>query len=265
VNVNEAAIVCGLPTCGWRGVVAEGVAVMTEDGLRPSYFDDKTGTMRHGYGGSGTNSLFYEHQGRIVEDLLRPSTVVLDVGCGPLMPYRRRDDYVIIGLDLSWDSLLENKDLDLRVYASGGRLPIPDRSIDTIVCMYAVHHFAGSTVAESRRIVRAAFGEFGRVLKRRAELLVFEVSPKPPFAMLQNALWDAAKRLAGSRLDMFFWNSGPLLRLASSALPAGACVGVQSFDAPWWTTFPPMFAVPQLRIPRLFYPFDIRMYRWSMP
>jgi hypothetical protein len=131
--------------------------------------------------------------------------------------------------------------------------------------MYAVHHFAGSTIGETHQIVRAAFGEFGRVLKSGGELLVFEVAPRFPFAAAQSALWDLAKRLLGRRLDMFFWSSGSLLRVANSALPAGAAVNVEHFDAPWWTTFPPMFAVPRLRIPRLFYPFDIRMYRWSMP
>jgi ubiquinone/menaquinone biosynthesis C-methylase UbiE len=265
VAVRNETIECCSATCGWQGALASGVAVMTEDGLRPSFFDDKVNKMTHGYQGPGTSSLFYEQQGRTVESLLRPQTVVLDVGCGPLMPYRRRDDVVLIGVDLSLESLVANKDLDLRVYASGMRLPVPNASVDTVLCMYAVHHFAGSSIAETRQIVRSAFAEFGRVLKSNAQLLVFEVSPKLPFAVLQNGLWDLAKRVAGPRLDMFFWNSRSLTRLAASVLPSGSTVAIEGFDAPWWTTFPPMFAVPQLRIPRLFYPFDIRLYRWSMP
>lgn len=265
VDVTDNVIICRSRACDWRGVVAEGVAVMTEDGLRPSYFDDKTGTMRHGYGGAGANSLFYARQSQVVEQQLRSNSVVLDVGCGPLMPYQRRDDYVVIGLDLSWLSLRENTMLDLRVFASGARLPLPSRSIDTIVCMYAIHHFAGNTIAESTQIVETAFSEFGRVLKPRGDLLVFEVAPRWPFAVLQWALWDLAKRVAGQKLDMFFWGTQPLMRLAGRALPEGARVSVESFDGPWWTTFPPIFALPQLRIPRLFYPFDMRLYRWSVP
>lgn len=265
VDVRGTAIVCRSPTCGWRGSVVEGVAVMTEDGLQPSFFDDKTGTMRHGFGGAGTNSLFYERQGHVVEEHLRSNSVVLDVGCGPLMPYQRRADYVVIGLDLSWLSLRENNKLDLRVFASGARLPVANQSIDTIICMYAIHHFAGNRISESRKIVETAFAEFGRVLKSGGELMVFEVAPRWPFAVAQWALWDLAKRVAGQKLDMFFWSSQSLLALASRALPPGAAVSVESYDGPWWTTFPPIFALPQLRIPRLFYPFDMRLYRWSLP
>jgi SAM-dependent methyltransferase len=238
---------------------------MTEDGLRPSYFDDKTGTMRHGYGGAGANSLFYARQGRVVEEQLRPNSVVLDVGCGPLMPYRRRDDYVVIGLDLSWLSLRENSQLDLRVFASGARLPVPDQSIDTIICMYAIHHFAGKTISETTKIVETAFGEFGRVLKPAGDILVFEVAPRWPFAVVQWALWDLAKRVAGRKLDMFFWRSETLMNVAYRMLPQGSAVSVERFDGPWWTTFPPIFALPHFRIPRLFYPFDMRLYRWSLP
>jgi SAM-dependent methyltransferase len=264
-NVRDTAIECRSAQCTWRGIVAEGVAVMTEDGLQPSYFDDKTGTMRHGYSGAGTNSLFYERQARAVEKEFRPDTVVLDVGCGPLMPYQRRDDHVVIGLDLSWLSLRENSKLDLRVFASGARLPVPSQSIDTIVCMYAIHHFAGNTVAECRKIVETAFSEFGRALKPGGDLLVFEVAPRWPFALVQWAVWDLAKRVLGPKLDMFFWGSQPLLRVAGRALPRGTAVRVERFDGSWWTTFPPIFALPQLRIPRLFYPFDMRLYRWRLP
>ena len=265
VAVRGHDIMCSVPACGWHGVIAEDIAVMTGEGRQPSYFDDKTGTMRHGFGGAGTSSMFYARQGRMVSEGLAPGALVVDVGCGPLMPYTRGRDQFIIGVDLSWQSLRENDGLDLRVYGSGAGLPLADRSVDTVVAMYAIHHFAGNSIAENERIVRAAFSEFGRVLKPGGELLVFENSPRWPFNWLQLLLWNLAKRLLGPKLDMFFWSARSLLRIAASTLPHGSAVQIERFDAPWWTTFPPVFALPFLRVPRFVYPFDVRLYRWVMP
>lgn len=264
IEARDGAISCRAPHCGWRGAVSAGIAVMTEDGRQPSYFDDKTGEMRLGCHGEGTSAMFYERQARLVEDQLRPHTTVLDVGCGPVLPYKRRDDCVVIGVDLSWQSLCENSQPDLRVYASADRLPVPSHSIDTIVCMYSIHHFAGVTAAQNRRIVRTAFGEFARVLKPGGVLLVCEVAPRWVFAVVQTAAWDIAKHFLGPRLDMFFWTSDQLRELASQAFAQSAVFSVERFDSSWWTTFPPIFALPQLRIPRLFYPFDIVLYRWRL-
>ena len=108
--------------------------------------------------------------GRVSGSVGSPSSVVLDVGCGPALPYRRDPRWFVIGLERSFESLRRNADVDLRVHGTATALPLADRSIDAIVCFYSIHHMVGATVTQNRALVNAAFQEFGRVLKLHGEL-----------------------------------------------------------------------------------------------
>jgi ubiquinone/menaquinone biosynthesis C-methylase UbiE len=263
ITLHDEAIACTSASCAWRGEWRGRVAI-TVHGAGPSFFDDKVEVMQAGHSEKGQSAVFQAAQMRLFAESIRPGSVVLDVGCGPKAPYERRVNCTVIGVDMSLDSLRANEDVDLRVYASAAELPLARNSIDTVVCVYSVHHFVGATVAQNERLVQVAFREFARVLKPDGELFVFDVSPWLPFAVAQNRSWNFAKRAMRSKLDMFFWRENALAEMGSRCLPTGSVLQVRHFDSPWWSTFAPVFALPKLRVPRILYPFDIKMYRWKL-
>src|SRR5581483_2087834 len=141
---------------------------------------------------------------------LRPGSLVVDVGCGPALPYSRPPGVYIVGVDPSFESVRANKDVDLRIYGTAGKLPFNDGSVDAVVCLYSVHHMVGHARSRNVPIVREALREFGRVVKPGGDVLIFEIDPWWPFWVAQQALWDPARRLLGRSLDMHFWSSSSL-------------------------------------------------------
>ena len=109
----------------------------------------------------GTRALFYEAQGEAAQRHLAGAPVILDVGCGAALQYPRPPGCRVIELDLSIGLLRQNKDLDVAVYGSATALPIADRSVDRVVCFYAVHHFVGdpSPTTEARSSTRSLSSE----------------------------------------------------------------------------------------------------------
>lgn len=258
---DGAAILC--PKCGFRGAVIDGVAVMAErEGA--SYFDDKHAVMSEGKLDPATWSMFYEEQVKCFEESLRPGMVVLDVGCGPRTPYSRNCDFLLIGVDPSFESIRANASLDIPVYASSQALPLPRSSIDLIACFYSIHHMTGETLLENLLRVSNAFREFSRVIRPGGSIMIFDVSPWWPGAVVGNALWNTARRLLGTRLDMYFWRDRSVDLLGKHFFRK-ATPRIETFSRPLFSTFPPIFSIPRLKIPRVLYPFDINLYRWDFP
>jgi ubiquinone/menaquinone biosynthesis C-methylase UbiE len=258
LRASDGALACA--RCAFDGLIVEGVVVVG-DRSRASFFDARHGVMEAGKACDGAWCLCYEQQAKVVEPLLRPGSLVLDVGCGPSLPYAKPADCFVIGLDASYDSIRANRSVDLRVYGTAAALPLPDASIDTIVCFYSIHHMTGRNVRENRAIVARVFRELARVLKPGGELLVFEVSPWRPVWHAERRLWDVARRLLGSWLDMFFYPAEAYRALGAAALP-GAEHEARTFGASMLDTFPPAFSLPWLRVPRFLYPFHVALYRW---
>lgn len=115
-----------------------------------SYFDDVYEVMQVGNHAEGTWDIFYKEQVAFLEQSLKVGEVVVDIGCGPELPYSKKDA-LVIGVDASFESIRANRNVDLRVFASADRLPLINHSVDTIVCFYSVHHMTGTTVAEIGR------------------------------------------------------------------------------------------------------------------
>ena len=260
VTVRGAEIRCSRIGCGFVGTIADGIAIMreTRDG---SYFDDRHGVMEHGSAEPGVRRCCYAEPASIIESAIPAGAVVLDVGCGPALPYRRVKPWTLIGVDLSYDSLRANTHLDLRVYASASGLPLGNGSVDTIVSLYAIHHFGGRTIRENEDRVARAFAEFGRVLKPSGSLLIFELSPWWPVWQVQCATWNLVQKLIPS-MDMFFWRERALVDLAADHLPRSATLRRVRLRAPAFTLIPPVFACPRLKIPRLLFPFHVHLYHW---
>lgn len=258
--VGAGEIRCRGAACAFRGaVVDEVVLISNPDGT--SYFDDKHQVMQHGNETEGVRCLCYEQQARFVEPYLRPGSVVLDVGCGPALPYSKHPDCFLIGLDPSLESLRANKTVDLRVHGTATALPLPDHSIDVILCFYSIHHMVGRTVSENEAIVTEALKEFARAVKPGGQVFIFEISPWSPFWLAQRGLWNLARRLLRSKLDMYFWSAHWLGVLAQAAFPKARPQKIR-FGASLLKPFPPVFSMPWLRVPRILYPFDVLLYHW---
>ncbi len=247
-------------SCNAEVPLRDGVVVAREPATK-SYFDDVFEVMQAGNHAPGTWDIFYAEQAAAVEKMIGPGQVVVDIGCGPELPYAK-NGAVVVGVDASFNSIRANKVVDLRVFASAAEMPLRDDVADVIVCFYSVHHMTGKTVAENRAIVRQVFREFSRVLKPSGRLLVFDMSPWFPFATAEELTWNSARRRIGSGLDMFFWKDWQLKDVGLEALP-GAKFSIRRFGRSPLRTFPPIFSKPALRLPKFMYPFDINLYAWE--
>jgi SAM-dependent methyltransferase len=262
LRVNGETITSGDPS--FRGEIVDGVAVMTGS-IQRSFFDDKYETMQRGHQKEGEWLFCYAQQTALLTSYLRAGQLILDVGCGPSLPYSRPPGAVVVGLDPSFHSIRANEDVALRVNGSAAAIPMGDASIDVIVCFYSIHHMVGSTIAETRGNVARAFKEFGRVLKPEGALFIFEMTPIAPFYAFQRLLWNTIRRLAPRTLDMYFWSASSLAAVARENLPPGAAPEKLFFGTSAFTTIPPVFNLPWFKVPRLFYPLDAKLYRWRMP
>lgn len=252
-------LVC--PDSGFEGELVDNVAVMMASSHR-SYFDDKYEVMRDGHESEGEHRFCYEQQMALLKIFLTPGMIALDVGCGPALPYQKPKGVKIIGLDRSLHSIRENRECDLLIFGSALAIPLPDKSMDAVICVYSIHHMVGKTIAETRSNVKRAFLEFGRVLKPGGMLLVFEMTPFAPFALFQQLGWNLLRRLMPNKLDMYFWKADAIIEMARQTLPEGSQVEKVFFGTSAFTTFPPAFSLPWLRIPRLLYPLDAKLYKW---
>lgn len=205
---------------------------------------------------AGTEALCYTQQVALLESLIEPGMTVLDIGCGPELPYTPPARTFVIGLDPSSASLAANRDIDAGILGSAERISLDDASADLVVAFYALHHITAATPRKTFLKRRQAFWEMRRVLKPGGELLVFEMCPRPWAATLQRLLWPTAKHLLGDRLDAHFWTGAQI----EAALPYRA--RVHRFDCSAFETFPPILSLPWLRIPRFLFPFDAMLYRW---
>jgi ubiquinone/menaquinone biosynthesis C-methylase UbiE len=226
------------------------------------YFDSKHEVMQVGNTSPEIMTLCYSNQSRIAAELIREGDVVVDIGCGPTVHYERPAGAVLIGLDPSFDSLRVNSKLDLRVFGGAENMPFADKSVDRIFLFYSIHHMIGKTVEENTANLTAALRECRRVVRDQGSLVIFDMSPWWPAWQAQRMAWNRARNALQDKLDMFFWRASALEQLAGPILSARD-YSTQSFSVSPLLTFPPVFSLPNLRVPRFMYPFDIKMYKWS--
>jgi SAM-dependent methyltransferase len=259
--VAGRSIQCLNKGCTFESMLVDGVAVF-DDRSQVSFFDDRHELMEQSNAGEGVRSVFYEPQAEYLRQIIRPGMVVLDAGCGPALSYLRESDWFLIGLDPSYASVRANSQVDLRIFGKAARLPLPNQSVDAIICFYSIHHMVGNSVIENRASVLATLREFARVLKPEGHLVIFEVNPWPLFAVIQRVAWNLARRFLGPELDMYFYSSGALRSLGATAIPTARHRQLV-FRSPPFEWFPPVFSIPWLRIPRFMYPFAVSAHHWT--
>ena len=246
----------------FEGKIIQGVAVMFAN-IPASFFDDKFKVMAVGHSVKGGDwRIAYDQQVRMIEKLIEDKKIVLDVGCGPQIPYKKSAQNTLIGVEYSFHSIAANKMVDLPVCASAAVLPLRDQSTDVILAVYSVHHMIGSSKEETQNTVMKVFQEFFRVIRPGGNILVIEMAPIEPFGFLQDFFWDIAKKALGSSLDQFFWTPNRLKK-ACNNLKGWKDPQIISFASSWWECFPPIFSLPWLKIPRFLYPLRPIGYLWQ--
>lgn len=259
--IQDTKISC--PKCGFTGDIVDNVAVMLE-GNHASFFDDKFEIMRQGILEKGGDwRLAVERQVALLEKHFAPGQVVLDVGCGPHLPYKPPAEAFLIGLEPSLPSIRANSQVNLGVCGSATNIPLPARSVDLAIAFYSIHHMVGTRVQENDQIVQKAFMEFARVIKPGGSLFVFEMTPWPLFAALQRGFWNPGRRFLGGKLDMYFRSARSMAEFGRRAFP-NATAEVIDFGCSPFETFPPIFSLPWFKVPKLFYPLEARGYKWVL-
>jgi SAM-dependent methyltransferase len=259
---SAKALSCGNRACGFRAEIRDGIVCTLDSSDSASFFDAHHDVMTHGSDQPNVRASFYDRQVAALIDRLSDSKVVLDIGCGPRLPYKPPAQAVVLGVDPSFESLRENVDVDVRLYASATNLPVSSGSVDAIVCFYSLHHVVGTTVEANQELVRRTLAEFGRVLATDGRVVIFEIAPWWAASAVQRVAWNAARRILGGKLNMFFWRQRELASLVTTTFPLASAVESFTFHVPALTMFPPAFAVQKLRLPRFLYPFYINMYTW---
>jgi SAM-dependent methyltransferase len=238
--------------------------------MSAAYADTRFRTMQAVTSTEGIKALCYDQQAALVESLIEPGMTVLDVGCGPSLPYDSSKAWVI-GLDPSAESLAANTDVDERIVGTASDIPLPDASVDLIVAFYSLHHIPDDELDRFARNGARVLGLFaremffrqaGRVLKPGGDLLVFEMTPWRSAWWAERLLWGTAKRLLGDRLDAYFWPDFAYENVHRWHLPT-LRMSRRTFHCSPFATFAPIFTLPWLKVSRLLYPFDAVLYRWT--
>lgn len=255
---SDAAWTCS--GCGKTFSQVAGV-FLTDEVVSPSFFDIEHENMLEGKKDQGTLDVFYDAQCRYLLDLaaMRPSGLIVDIGCGPTLPYVPPKEWGVVGIDPSLRSICKNELVSLRLQAKAQCMPIQSGSIDIVVCFYSIHHMTVRSVTQNRASVKTALKEMQRVLKPDGLLVIFEVNPRQPFLWIQQKFWGLAKSLLGHRLDAYFWGKQEFPELVRESL-GEVQVETREFVAPSGARFPPVINLPWLRIPRSLYPFSVSAY-----
>jgi len=102
----------------------------------------------------------------LMSKYLKPGDIVLDGGCGKksgLRHWYQPGIKLLLGIDLSHESLLQNRDLDYGIVGNLEALPFPDNFFDAIRTNGVVEHLAHPNLV---------FREFHRVLKKNGWLFI---------------------------------------------------------------------------------------------
>jgi ubiquinone/menaquinone biosynthesis C-methylase UbiE len=227
----------------------------------PEFFDKNHSYMSSGNDLPEIQELCYRIQRMEKESTFKPNDVILDVGCGPSVCYTKPQTATLIGVEPSYNSIKLNTQLDFAVCGSASNLPLASRSVDCVVFFYSIHHMNSGTIAENEIILRNILEECARVTKADGRLIIYDMDPWIPFSIFQDLSWNALKNYLKEKLDMYFWRESKLKSIACSAFRAKSFTKL-TFRSSGLLTFSPIFSLPNFKVPRFLYPFQVKRYEW---
>ena len=117
--------------CGHQTNLQDGV-FLAKPLAAGHYFDSRYQAMQRCNELPEIWELCYAQQSRLALELIRPGDVVVDIGCGPVIHFKKPQDCVLIGVDPSFASIRVNEALDVRVFSSADAIPPRNRSVDRV-------------------------------------------------------------------------------------------------------------------------------------
>jgi ubiquinone/menaquinone biosynthesis C-methylase UbiE len=150
---------------------------------------------------------------------------VLDAGCGSRIVYSLRNAASWNGVDVSeimtGQAVFNEKPdwLEVRFHKADIRsLPFTEKSFDTVIVQFVLHHLGERSRKESFRQVSRALNELKRVTRTDGKIIIVENASGPlewPYHLLFPLFWRLGLAL-GSRLP-FFLRYGQIKQLAKGA------------------------------------------------
>jgi glycosyltransferase involved in cell wall biosynthesis/ubiquinone/menaquinone biosynthesis C-methylase UbiE len=122
------------------------------------------------YPGAGSDR--YEITNQILDEKIEDNDIIIEAGCGHhgmefYEKARRKTTYRLIGVDISGNDILENKQIDAGVVADVGQMPFKNESINKIVSRMVVEHLEHPEVF---------FKEVSRILKPQGCFIIMTPS-----------------------------------------------------------------------------------------
>jgi SAM-dependent methyltransferase len=200
-----------------------------------------------------------------VNPLLKGS--VLDVGSGCVFDFDKRGFDLYVGLDLSLGMLLglEREGKVKAICGDANHLPFQEGSFDTVIYRAVLHHLnpEGKALREMKEVVKRAFLEVDRILRRDGQILVIE--PCLP-AWLEIVEWILTPLIRWSmrRLGLpyvFLFSKKRLSDLLrKGGWPFVEIEPVRGGGRDWeWIM--PVLGLPFIKIPRWAYPSTVHLFQ----
>ncbi len=183
-----------------------------------------------------------EHYQELLKELIRPSTSVLELGCGRASLATdaiQQADYSV-GIDLSLDDLASNGTITYLVKAGGENIPVASHSVDIIISQWVFEHLENP---------RAVFREIARVLKPNGRVVIFTTNANNYIPVLSWLIPDAIRNTLLTKLlrrplhETFptFYRANTQQRIARYAQITGLRVEqTQYVGNPFYLAFSPL-------------------------
>ncbi|MCE7527864.1 class I SAM-dependent methyltransferase [Polynucleobacter sp. IMCC 30228] len=237
---------------------------ISNQNISPEYFDKKYDFMESGNELPEIQSLCYRRQKLEVEKIFKAGDVILDLGCGPSTCYEKPEGSYLIGVEPSYPSIRLNSKIDLGICGSATDLPLAERSIDCVVMFYSIHHMNSVSINQNKIILSKVLAECARIIRPGGKVIIFDMNPWFPVWLLQGLTWNALKKSLKEKLDMYFWRESELKKIASTAFKGiEFTFETKTYRSSGLLRFAPIFSLPNFKVPRFLYPFQVKKYEWT--
>lgn len=190
----------------------------------------------------------------LLDEAVGQAGVILDAGCGNGQSFQydyKEYSKVLIGADLLWKELVQNKQVHFSNVADLGFLPFADDTFDLVFSHDVIEHLEGPSIV---------FAEFARILKRGGKLLVLTPNNYHYFALAGHIVPHSMQKLIarkwlGSSDEVYrtYYRSNSERRMKKLASDAGLEIDDIHFyePQPRNLSFSPLIFYPAMAYERI--------------